>query len=126
MNQTIVVAGLIVGLAGKPQAAPPATTEIGRDMTQWVKPVQLPTACLAEQAGVALIVDMPGVRLDDYPAVRLEHNDARAPGVIMNALNGQIIREGVKLWGGSCSVSLGGEACGRVPESVATVISVEP
>jgi hypothetical protein len=48
---------------------------------------------------------MPEVRFDSYPAVRLERPASGTPGVILNALDGTIIREGVTLWSGGVATA---------------------
>jgi hypothetical protein len=51
------------------------------------------------------IGEMPQTRFDEYPAIR-QPPGTGAPGVIVNALNGTILREGVTLWNGGAAVDV--------------------
>lgn len=99
MNHVVVAAGAILTLAGNRPTHEPVTRA---DLPSVVAkdPIEPPSAIFPFETVVTADVPMPGPQFDQYPAVQLPHESAEAPGVILNALNGEIIRQGVTLWSG--------------------------
>jgi hypothetical protein len=98
MNHLVVLAaaaGLVAMNGGQsPEASLPTPIDAGQ---RWSVAEPLERCSTA----VSAWPHMPEVRVDSYPAIRLEHESAKAPGVIGDALNGGVIQQGVVPWTGS-------------------------
>src|SRR5262245_19489167 len=94
MNWFIPAAVVALGAGGRPDPSQVSVPTKGLS-----RPI-----LVGDQTRPAVISQMPEVSVDAYPAVRLEYSPPASIGVILNALDGTVIREGVTLWSGRVEV----------------------